>query len=90
MYVSVQCEISITETKILVRIDMPGYINACQVGNILYLHAQCCTQENLLKHKSQSNLKKLKKYFISYQQKCVFTKVTITEKIGTLAKSFCT
>ena len=48
MHVQVTLEISTTETKILVRIVTLSYINAFQVGNILYLETKYSIQEDTM------------------------------------------
>ena len=45
MHVSVALEISAVETEKLLRMNMPGYRNASQVGNILCLETNFCIQE---------------------------------------------
>ena len=47
MHVFVTFEISAIETQTVVRINMTGYINASQVGNILYLDTKCCIQDTI-------------------------------------------
>ena len=58
---------------------MLWYINACEVANILYLDTKCCIQEDTTK--THILVKFEEKYFMSYQQKHVFTKEAINGKI---------
>ena len=64
---------------------MPGYVNASQVGNILYLDTKCCIQEDatykLIIVKFE---KKFKKYFRSYCWKIFYKSNCIWKNINNI------
>ena len=67
---------------------MAGYINVSQVGNKLYFDTKGQSRGGYYLHMYHSQIRKiLEKFFMSYQQICFSTEVTMKGK--TLAWSNC-
>ena len=81
MHASVTFKVSATETQKLVQINIVNYWNSSQLGNILYVDKTVIRTRYHLDRHPIHIWKCLKKYFMIYCQKCVFTEVAINGKM---------